>query len=166
MHKFEVWAPNAERVRVKVNGRTQALNREERSWWRVEVEDAGPGTDYGFLLDEDETVLPDPRSNYQPAGIHGPSRIVNHSAFQWNDHHWQAPPLSGAVIYELHVGTFAPGGDFDSVAQCLDYLVDMGVTHIELMPVNEFAGPRGWGYDGVDLYATHHCYGGPDGLKR
>jgi maltooligosyltrehalose trehalohydrolase len=166
MHKFEVWAPNAERVRVKANGRTQALNREERSWWRVEVEDAGPGTDYGFLLDEDETVLPDPRSNHQPAGIHGPSRIVNHSVFQWNDHHWQAPPLSGAVIYELHVGTFAPGGDFDSVAQCLDYLVDMGITHIELMPVNEFAGPRGWGYDGVDLYAPHHCYGGPDGLKR
>jgi maltooligosyltrehalose trehalohydrolase len=166
MHKFEVWAPHAKKVRVKTVHGVYPLNREERGWWRVEVDSAGPGSDYGFLLDEGDTVLPDPRSNHQPHGIHGLSRLIDHGAFNWSDRHWQAPPLSGAVVYELHVGTFTPGGNFDSVAEHLDYLIDLGITHIELMPVNEFPGPRGWGYDGVDLYAPHHAYGGPDGLKR
>jgi maltooligosyltrehalose trehalohydrolase len=110
--------------------------------------------------------LPDPRSSWQPEGVHGPSRVLDHAAFAWTSQGFRAPPLASALIYELHVGTFSPEGTFDGVIQKLDYLLDLGVTHVELMPVNEFSGRRGWGYDGVDLYAPHHAYGGPDGLKR
>ena len=88
------------------------------------------------------------------------------TAFRWSDHAWRAGPLSAAVIYELHVGTFTPEGTFEAAIERLDHLVDLGITHVELMPVAEFPGLRGWGYDGVDLYAPHHGYGGPEGLKR
>jgi maltooligosyltrehalose trehalohydrolase len=98
--------------------------------------------------------------------VHGPSRVVAHDAFAWTDAGWQPPPLASAVLYELHVGTFTPAGTFDAVMDRLDHLVNLGVTHVELMPVHEFPGTRGWGYDGVDLYAPHHAYGGPAGLKR
>jgi maltooligosyltrehalose trehalohydrolase len=98
--------------------------------------------------------------------VHGPSRTVDHAAFSWADRHWQAPPLESAIIYELHVGTFTAEGTFDTVIHHIPHLRDLGVTHIELMPVGEFPGDWGWGYDGVDIYAPHHCYGGPDGLKR
>ncbi|HEX2241860.1 MAG TPA: malto-oligosyltrehalose trehalohydrolase, partial [Gammaproteobacteria bacterium] len=121
--------------------------------------------DYGFVLDGGEP-LPDPRSPWQPLGIHGASRMVAHKAFSWTDQRWRAGPLSAAIIYELHVGTFTPQGTFAGVIDKLDYLAELGITHIELMPVNEFSGSRGWGYDGADLYAPHHAYGGPDELKR
>jgi maltooligosyltrehalose trehalohydrolase len=98
--------------------------------------------------------------------VNGPSRLVDHSAFHWTDHDWRPPPLSTAILYELHVGTFTAGGTFKSTIECLDYLVDLGVTHLELMPLNEFSGSWGWGYDGVDLYAPHHLYGTPDDLKE
>ena len=98
--------------------------------------------------------------------MHGPSRFYDHSEFQWSDGKWQAPPLSSALIYELHVGTFTPDGTLDSAISRLDYLADLGVTHVELMPVQEFSGDWGWGYDSVDLFAPHHAYGGPDALKR
>ncbi len=98
-------------------------------------------------------------------GIDGLSRPVDHGAFRWTDANWKAPPLATAVIYELHVGTFTPQGTFDAAIEKLDHLAGLGVTHVELMPVNEFPGARGWGYDGVDLFAPHHAYGGPDGLE-
>jgi maltooligosyltrehalose trehalohydrolase len=147
---------------------------DHRGWWRVAVEDAGPGTDYAFLLDDDPTPYPDPRSEWQPNGVDGASRVVDHQAFHWNDAAWQAIPipipipipLSGAVIYELHPGTFTRAGTFDAAIERLPYLADLGVTHIELMPVAAFAGDFGWGYDGVALFAVHAPYGGPDGLKR
>jgi maltooligosyltrehalose trehalohydrolase len=94
------------------------------------------------------------------------SRVVDHAAFRWTDGGFQAPPLGAALLYELHVGTFTPEGTFDAAIGKLDHLVHLGVTHVELMPVNEFPGARGWGYDGVGLFAPHHAYGGPDGLKR
>lgn len=166
MHKFEVWAPNATTVAVKLKDHQIDLQQEERGYWRQTVEDAEPGDDYFYVLDREELLLPDPRSPFQPSGVHGPSRIVDHGSFAWADKYWQAPPLSGAIIYELHIGTFTPGGTFESAIEKLDYLREVGITHIELMPVNEFPGNRGWGYDGVDLYAPHHGYGGPDGLKR
>ena len=109
---------------------------------------------------------PDPRSHWQPRGVHGPSQVVNHEAFPWTDAGWAGTDLATAVIYELHVGTFTAEGTFEAAIDRLDHLVSLGVTAIELMPVNEFPGERGWGYDGVDLYAPHHAYGGPDGLKR
>ena len=123
------------------------------------------GERVAFRLDGDEP-LPDPRSPWQPSGVHCPSRVVEHQAFPWQDQGWQAGPLAAAVLYELHVGTFTPAGTFEAAIARLDHLVDLGMTHVELMPVAEFAGNRGWGYDGADLYASHHAYGGPQGLKR
>jgi maltooligosyltrehalose trehalohydrolase len=123
------------------------------------------GTDYRFVVDGGEP-LPDPRSRWQPAGVHGPSRVLDTRTFAWTDAGFQAPPLSAAVIYELHVGTFTPEGTFEAAVARLDHLVDLGVTHVELMPVAAFPGDRGWGYDGVDLYAPHSAYGGPEGLWR
>jgi maltooligosyltrehalose trehalohydrolase len=134
-------------------------------WWWAEVPAAGPGDDYTFSIDG-SAPLPDPRSSWQPHGVYGPSRLVDHEAFLWTDAGFQAPPLSAALIYELHVGTFTPEGTFDAVAGKLEYLRDLGVTHIELMPLAEFPGRFGWGYDGVAPYATRHLYGGPEGLKR
>ena len=110
--------------------------------------------------------LPDPRSGWQPHGVHGPSRIVDHAAFRWTDDDFQARPLSSALIYELHVGTFTPEGTFEAAIGKLDHLKELGVTHVEIMPVADFPGRFGWGYDGVNLFAPRHVYGGPEGLKR
>jgi maltooligosyltrehalose trehalohydrolase len=132
-------------------------------WWEVEA-DARPGDDYGFGLDGADP-LPDPRSPWQPAGVHGLSRLVDPS-FPWSDAGWRGLALADAVIYELHVGTFTPEGTFDGVAGRLDHLVSLGVNAVELMPVAEASGERGWGYDGVDLWAPRQAYGGPDGLRR
>ena len=165
MTRFGVWAPKAREVEVETLGRRYPMAIRERGWWFAAVAPGNEIADYKFVLDGGE-ALPDPRSAWQPSGIHGPSRTIDHKAFEWSDGGWQAGPLSSAVIYELHVGTFTPAGNFLSVISKLDYLSDLGVTHIELMPVNEFSGTRGWGYDGVDLYAPHHAYGSPDDLKQ
>ncbi|HEY1633264.1 MAG TPA: malto-oligosyltrehalose trehalohydrolase [Acidimicrobiales bacterium] len=165
VQRFAVWAPEARRVEILVAGRVVALVRGEHGWWSIEVEDAGPGTDY--LLSVDGSAgLPDPRSAWQPDGVHGPSRVVDQSGFPWTDQGWRGIELSSSVLYELHVGTFSDAGTFDAAIEHLDHLTDVGVTAVELLPVAEFSGRRGWGYDGVDLYAPHHAYGGPDGLKR
>jgi maltooligosyltrehalose trehalohydrolase len=161
---LEVWAPAAERVEVVLGDRREAMRPGEGGWWTLDRE-LPAGTDYAFSLDGGEP-LPDPRSGHQPYGIHGPSRTVDHDAFAWTDAGWRAPPLGSGVIYELHVGTFTPGGTFASAIERLPDLVALGVTHVELMPVAEFDGDHGWGYDGVDLFAPHHAHGGPDGLKR
>ncbi len=163
-HNFEVWAPNANSLRVKIGETLHALERREHGFWRGAVEIAAPDTEYWLVIDAGDPV-PDPRSAWQPHGIDGPSRIVDHSAFPWTDQAWQPKPLSSAVIYELHVGTFTSSGTFKGVIEHLDHLLELGVTHLELMPVNEFSGRWGWGYDGVDLYAPHHAYGTPDELK-
>ncbi|GIW07714.1 MAG: malto-oligosyltrehalose trehalohydrolase [Dehalococcoidia bacterium] len=165
MTVFRVWAPAAHRVEIVIDGARRALAAGNAGWWAIDLPDAGPGADYRFAVDGGEP-RPDPRSAWQPAGVHGPSRVVDHAAFRWSDTGWNPPPLASAVVYELHIGTFTPEGTFDSAVARLDHLVDLGVTHVELMPVNEFSGSRGWGYDGVDLYAPHHAYGGPKGLKR
>jgi maltooligosyltrehalose trehalohydrolase len=163
--EFEVWAPSAGMVELVLGDRRLPMAAGDGGWWRLEVAAAGHGTDYRFALDGGEP-LPDPRSPWQPAGVAGPSRTVDHAAFRWHDAGWRAPPLAAAIIYELHVGTFTPEGTFDAVTGRLDHLVELGVTHVELMPVAEFPGQRGWGYDGVDLFAPHHAYGGPEALKR
>ena len=167
MHEFTVWAPEAARIAVKIGDAAHPLSGPDAfGWWRGSVNDAAPGTDYGFLIDDDPTPYPDPRSPWQPEGVHGPSRLVDHAAFPWTDAGFSAPPLSSAIVYELHIGTFTPEGTFDSAIRCLDHLVELGVTHIELMPVAAFPGHHGWGYDGVALYAVYDVYGGPYGLKR
>ena len=165
--RFEVWAPRAGGVDVVLGETRVAMaGPDEDGWFRAEVPDAGPGADYAFSLDGGPP-LPDPRSPWQPEGVHGPSRLVDHDAFVWTDDGWTPPvPLADGVVYELHVGTFSPEGTFDGAAARLDHLVDLGVTAVELMPVVEFPGRRGWGYDGVDLWAPHSAYGGPEGFKR
>ncbi len=165
MHTFRVWAPKPAEVTVEIAGVSHEMQRGKSGWWTAQVEEAKPCTDYGFRLDGGE-VIPDPRSPYQPNGILGLSRLVDHSSFQWTDSLWQAKPLSSAVIYELHIGVFTPEGTFLSAIEKLDFLVELGITHIELMPVCEFSGDWGWGYDSVDLYAPHHAYGSPDDLKK
>ncbi|MDQ3914045.1 MAG: malto-oligosyltrehalose trehalohydrolase [Actinomycetota bacterium] len=159
-----VWAPDAERVEVVVAGRRHRMARGERGRWSARV-DAAPGDDYGFSLDGADP-LPDPRSPWQPNGVHGLSRVVDHSAYEWRDAGWRGRPLASALVYEVHTGTFTPEGTFDAAIDKLDHLVRLGVTHVELLPVAQFPGDRGWGYDGVDLYAPHDAYGGPEGLKR
>ena len=159
-----VWAPSATSVALQLDETRVAMRREAGGWWVADMP-LTPGDDYGFIVDGDGP-LPDPRSACQPAGVHGLSRAIDHGSFAWTDAGWQAPPLAAGVIYELHVGTFTPEGTFDGAITRLDHLGDLGVTHVELMPVCEGAGRRGWGYDGVDLYAPHHAYGGPDGLRR
>lgn len=165
MSAFRVWAPHAKRVELVLRDRRVTMTAGAEGWWQTDDASARPGTDYRFSLDGGRP-LPDPRSPWQPQGVHGPSRGVDHAAFRWADGYFQAVPLAAAVIYELHVGTFSPEGTFDGLAARLDHLVQLGVTHVELMPLCEFSGPRGWGYDGVDLFAPHSAYGGPDGMKR
>src|SRR5918999_3370318 len=140
---FRVWAPKASAVEVEIHGRRSPLSTGEGGWWETETPEAAPGVEYAFVIDSGRP-LPDPRSAFQPHGVHGPSRIVDHSLFPWTDGGWRASPLSSAVIYELHVGTFTPAGTFDSAVARLDHLVDLGVTHVELMPVAALPGQRGW----------------------
>ena len=166
MHRFKLWAPDAESAAVKIGAQKYAMNEGKEGWWLAEIADAGPGTDYFFLLNGDEQPLPDPRSAFQPEGVNGPSRVVDHAAFQWEDESFRAPAWQSAIVYELHVGTFTPEGTCDAAVEKLDYLKELGITHVELLPFAEFPGAHGWGYDGVDLFAPHAAYGGPDGLKR
>ena len=169
MNALRVWAPNAKRMAALIGQRRLEMEKEggeARGWWHASAPEIAAGADYAFLVDDDEKQFPDPRTRFQPYGVHGVSRVVDHRAFAWSDSSFSARPLSEALIYELHVGTFTPDGTFDSAIERLDHLVELGVTHIELMPIAEFSGARGWGYDGVDLFAPHHGYGGPDALKR
>jgi maltooligosyltrehalose trehalohydrolase len=162
---FRVWAPRATKVEIAADNTRTPMAPDTSGWWTAHVPAAGPATEYTFILDGGPP-LPDPRSAWQPHGVHGPSRVVDHQAFAWTDTRWQPGPLPSAVLYELHIGTFTPAGTFEAAIERLDHLVELGITHVELMPVAEFPGGHGWGYDGVDLYAPHHGYGGPEGLKR
>jgi maltooligosyltrehalose trehalohydrolase len=164
-HEFAVWAPHPDRVRLDVDGALHPMARSDDGWWRAVV-DARTDARYGFVLDDDEKVLPDPRSPRQPDGVHERSQRWDASAAKWTDADWRGRSIEGAVIYELHVGTFTRAGTFDAAIDKLKHLVDLGVDFVELMPVNAFNGTHGWGYDGVLWYAVHEPYGGPDGLVR
>ncbi|MDF3336089.1 malto-oligosyltrehalose trehalohydrolase [Mycolicibacterium septicum] len=165
MTEFTVWAPEPERVRVDVDGALHEMTRGGDGWWRAEVSCPADAR-YGFVLDEDATVLPDPRSARQPDGVHERSQLWQPAPDAWTDAGWAGRSIGGGVIYELHTGTFTPEGTFDAAIDKLDHLVDLGVDFVELMPVNAFNGTYGWGYDGVLWYAVHEPYGGPDGLVR
>lgn len=168
-HEFAVWAPLPQQVRLDVDGALHSMTRSDDGWWRARI-DCAPDARYGFVLDSgadgDPAVLPDPRSPRQPDGVHEPSQLWDGAAAVWTDQQWRGRLIEGAVIYELHVGTFTAEGTFDAVIEKLDYLVDLGVDFVELMPVNAFNGTHGWGYDGVLWYAVHEPYGGPDALVR
>ncbi|HSC29045.1 MAG TPA: alpha-amylase family glycosyl hydrolase, partial [Vicinamibacterales bacterium] len=128
------------------------------------IPDVGAGQRYGYRLGGSD-LLPDPASRFQPDGVHGPSEVVDPGAFAWHDRGWRGVPAHGLVIYELHIGTFAPDGTFASVRDRLEALRDLGVTAIEIMPVADFAGSRNWGYDGASPYAPSRAYGRPDDLR-
>lgn len=167
---FDVWAPVPDRVRLHVAGAEPvAMTRGDDGWWTPagEVPGAGSGpVDYGYLLDDDDTPRPDPRSRRQPDGVHGLSRSFDPSAYAWGDGAWTGRQLAGSVVYELHVGTFTPEGTLDAALGRLDHLVDLGVDLVEVMPVNAFNGTHNWGYDGVDWYAVDESYGGPEAYQR
>ncbi|HEX8849516.1 MAG TPA: alpha-amylase family glycosyl hydrolase, partial [Gemmatimonadaceae bacterium] len=166
--RFSVWAPKAKRVEVVLEGegaRSVTLDAREGGVFEGFVPGVRAGADYRYRLDGGEP-RPDPVSRWQPQGVHGPSRVVDPSAFRWSDATWRAPETADYVIYELHVGTFTAEGTFDAAIARLGELKALGVTAIEIMPVAEFPGARNWGYDGVALYAPHSAYGGPEGLRR
>ena len=170
---FSIWAPRAEALTVRLLGPDGAARAEVPMaraadgvfTARVEAGVAPVGSDYVYLL-PGVGPRPDPVSRHQPAGVHGPSRVVAPGAFRWSDGGWRGLPLGELVFYELHVGTFTPEGTFAAVAGKLPYLRDLGVTALELMPVAAFPGSRNWGYDGASLFAPHQAYGGPEALRR
>lgn len=166
---FRVWAPAAKTVELVLENdghRTVALEAEETGYFSGLAPGVTAGALYRFRLDGASQLLPDPASRFQPDGPHGPSQVVDASEFAWNDASWTGVRLPGQVLYELHVGTFTREGTWAAAARELPQLAADGITVIEMMPVNEFAGRFGWGYDGVDLFAPSHLYGAPDDLRR
>jgi maltooligosyltrehalose trehalohydrolase len=144
----------------------RALTRDERGYWSASFADVRPGTLYRYRLNgNDDQTFPDPASRFQPFGVHGPSQVIEPGTFRWTDHEWRPPRRESLVFYELHVGTFSPGGTFRGAMERLPYLAQLGVNALELMPVADFAGQRNWGYDGVALFAPARCYGPPDELR-
>jgi len=163
---FRVWAPRCRSVEVVLDGRAPVpLASGEGGIYETTVAGAGEGTRYQFRLDG-ERYRPDPRSRWQPEGVHGPSVVVDPGSFPWTDAGFIGHSLTDLVFYEVHVGTFTTVGTFEAMIPYLPGLVDLGVTALELMPVAEFPGSRNWGYDGVHLFAPQSTYGGPRGLRR
>jgi malto-oligosyltrehalose trehalohydrolase len=161
--EFRIWAPGLDRMGLLLGARAHDLDRDADGWFRAELP-ADPGTEYRFVPPGGPQV-PDPAARAQTGDVHGASILVDPRAFEWQAD-WRGRPWHETVLYELHVGAFSPQGTFDGVRRRLDHLAELGVTAIELCPVAQFAGTRGWGYDGVLLYAPHIAYGGPEGLKR
>lgn len=160
--RFRLWAPSLREAAVRIEGETHGLDRAADGWFEAELPAWG-GAAYTFVAHGQE--VPDPAARMQRDDVHGPSLLVDPRGFEWTAD-WRGRPWHETVLYELHVGTFSTTGDFDGVRARLDHLAETGVTAIELCPVAQFSGDRGWGYDGVLLYAPHRAYGGPEGLKR
>lgn len=168
---FRVWAPKASRLEVALESdkKTTAisfhpLEAEENGYFSGSVE-AGPGSRYRFRIDGGDKLYPDPASRYQPEGPHGSSVVVDPRQFQWSDNNWRGCQLDGQVMYEFHVGTFTPEGTWRAAAEKLPLLGEDGITLLEMMPIADFPGQFGWGYDGVNLFAPSHLYGTPDDLR-
>ncbi len=167
---FRVWAPNMQQVEVCLDDPTSddpvfPMQPEKDGYFSTHVRGLGPGGLYWFRQVGQEQLIPDPASRYQVRGPHGPSQVVDPSAYRWNDEDWSGVTLEGQVLYEMHVGTFTMPGTWKAAAERLEDLADLGVTVIEMMPITDFPGRFGWGYDGVNLFAPTHLYGGPDDLR-
>jgi maltooligosyltrehalose trehalohydrolase len=167
--RFRLWAPAAGSVEVYLANAHASmgipLDRRDHGWFEVVTEVASPGTTYQFRIDDGQQV-PDPASRFQPRDVHGPSEVIDPNAFDWQDSAWRGRPWEQAVVYELHVGAFTPKGTFAAVREQLDYLSDLEITALELMPVADFPGQRNWGYDGVFPFAPDSTYGRPEDLKE
>jgi maltooligosyltrehalose trehalohydrolase len=163
--RFRLWAPGAKNVDLAIeNGPSLPMKEVGQGWHEHTHPQAGPGTLYRYRIDG-ELLVPDPASRFQPQDVDGPSEVVNPAAYKWSDHAWHGRPWNEAVIYELHVGTFTPAGTYRGVIDKLKHFTELGITAIELMPLSDFAGKRGWGYDGVLPYAPDSAYGRPADLK-
>lgn len=166
--RFAVWAPRVQRLEVHILAdgadRLEPLTRDENGYFTGLIAGLDGSTRYLYRLDGD-VERPDPASRFQPDGVHGPSQVVD-PGFPWSDGNWPGLPLHSYIIYELHVGTFTTEGTFDGVLSRLDYLCELGITAVQLMPVAQFPGERNWGYDGTYIFAPQNSYGGPAGLKR
>jgi maltooligosyltrehalose trehalohydrolase len=165
---FRVWAPDHRRVEVVLSKarETRPLEKEQDGYWSAVVEGVRAGDQYRYRLNGASPDLPDPAARFLPEGPHGPAEIVDPNTFTWSDDNWTGHPSAGHVIYELHVGTFSPEGNWEGALAKLPLLRDLGITTIEIMPVAEFAGRYGWGYDGVAWFAPSHLYGSPDSFRR
>ncbi len=185
--EFTLWGPSLKKAAVKVvqmpaDGGSEhpplpislPMTQDDRGYWHVTAPDLPAGTQYRYQIDngaadesgDDLPAWPDPASAYQPEGVHGPSEVVDHNAFEWTDGDWKGVGLNDYVIYELHIGTFTAEGTFEAAIAHLPYLVDLGITAVEIMPVAQFPGERNWGYDGAFPFAVQNSYGGPEGLKK
>lgn len=166
--RFRVWAPRCRRVAVLLEDKGTAidLTAEKEGYFAGLVPRAEAGTRYRYLLDDDPKPYPDPASRFQSEGPHGPSQVVDPTAFRWTDDGWPGISLRGQVVYELHLGTFTREGTWAAAARELDELAALGITAIEVMPVADFPGTFGWGYDGVNLFAPTRLYGTPDDFRR
>ncbi|HTW53232.1 MAG TPA: malto-oligosyltrehalose trehalohydrolase [Stellaceae bacterium] len=164
---FRVWAPAARTVAIEIEGgATETLSAEPDGYFSGLVSEAGVGTRYRFRLDSQGNALPDPVSRFQPDGPHGASQVVDPASFTWNDADWSGVPRERLVIYEMHIGTFTPEGTWEAASHHLPALAELGITAVEMMPIADFPGKFGWGYDGVDLFAPTRLYGAPDDLRR
>lgn len=165
---FRVWAPEKEKMFLHLVypvEETLEMKKAEGGYFALEVEGAGHGTRY-YYRPENESSLPDPASHFQPEGVHGPSEVINHNRYPWNDNAWKGIPFNELILYELHVGTFTPEGTFEAILPRLPELIDIGINALELMPASQFPGFRNWGYDKVFPYAVQNSYGGPEQLKK
>jgi len=163
---FRIWAPACDAIAVEIEGQARPfpLTRVSEGWFELDTGQATTGSRYRFVL-PDGTKVPDPASRFQPEDVHGPSEVIDPNAYSWSDRDWKGRPWEEAILYEIHLGTFTQEGTFEAALKKLDYLVEMGITAIELMPIADFAGERNWGYDGVLLYAPDSSYGRPEDLK-
>jgi maltooligosyltrehalose trehalohydrolase len=165
---FSVWAPLKKTMTLHVvhpADRKIEMIKDEEGYFSAEVMDIPPGARY-FYMPNDEKDCPDPASNEQPDGVNGPSSVVDHNSYQWNDQQWKGIPFNEFILYELHIGTFTQEGTFEAAISKLDALKEVGINAIEIMPVSQFPGTRNWGYDGAYPYAPQNNYGGPEGLKK
>ncbi|HYG69451.1 MAG TPA: alpha-amylase family glycosyl hydrolase, partial [Anaeromyxobacteraceae bacterium] len=163
--RFDVWAPGARRLGVRIGDRDHAMRATPDGWHSIEVRGAGDGTRYQLVL-EDGRLRPDPAARRQPGDVHGASQVFDPARYAWRATRFRGLPLEQLVFYELHVGTFTPEGTLDAAAARLPALAELGFTCVELMPVQPFPGARNWGYDGVLPYGVHEAYGGPEALQR
>eukprot|EP00913_Durusdinium_trenchii_P008121 g7618.t1 len=162
--RFSLWAPGQDKVLLRLNGEDTEMTRSDDGWFELLATGVAPGAEYNYVL-ADGMVVPDPASRAQKKDVNGPSLVIDPTSYDWKDQDWSGRPWEETVVYELHVGTFTPEGTFRSAIDRLPYLVDLGITMIEVMPVSQFGGDRGWGYDGVLLYAPHSAYGPPEDFK-
>jgi maltooligosyltrehalose trehalohydrolase len=164
--EVRVWAPLVNTISLSTGNIAYPLQQEAKGYWCLTTSKLQPGMSYGFVINDEENPLPDPASLFQPNGVHGLSVATKPEAFNWTDGDWQNIKQEDYIIYELHVGTFTPEGTFAAVEDKLDYLLDLGINAIEIMPVAQFPGERNWGYDGVFPFAAQNSYGGPAELQK